>query len=492
MVLIALAAAAAVLIAMLPAGFAHAAGITVTPTTLPTATVGTAYTQTLAATGGTAPYTWAVTTGTLPTGLTLSTAGVLAGTPTASGTASVTVTATDATSTTGTATYSLIVNAATALAVTTTSLPDASVGTAYSQTLAATGGTSPYTWTVTSGTLPAGLTLSSAGVISGTPTASGTASVTVTATDAASATATATLSLAVTSVTVTDLAGSDRFGTAVAVSQAAYPTAGSAGAVVLSRSDDYPDALVGAPLAAAKNAPLLFTTGDTLPTATQTEIARVLPAAGTVYLLGGTSAIPASIATQLSSLGYTVVRYGGADRYATAVDVADALSDPTTVLLATGTNFPDALAAGPAATKAGGVVLLTDGSTLPAETSAYLTAHPGTVYAVGGPAAAADTTATALAGADRYATATAVATQFFTAPTTIGVASGVTFADALSGGAYLAHAGGPLVLSDPAVLPASTSTYLTANAATVTTATLFGGTSALSAAVGTAVGVALG
>jgi hypothetical protein len=99
------------------------------------------------------------------------------------------------------------------------------------------------------------------------------------------------------------------------------------------------------------------------------------------------------------------------------------------------------------------------------------------VYAVGGPAAAADTTATALAGADRYATATAVATQFFTAPTTIGVASGVTFADALSGGAYLAHAGGPLVLSDPAVLPASTSTYLTANAATVTTATLFGGTS---------------
>jgi putative cell wall-binding protein len=382
--------------------------------------------------------------------------------------------------------------AATTLAVTPTSLPTAVVGTAYTETLTATGGTAPYTWVLTTGTLPTGLTLSSAGVISGTPTTRGAESVTVTVTDSASNTGTATLSIPVSSTTVTDLAGVDRFATAVAVSEAAYPTAGSAGAVVLSRSDDYPDALVGAPLAAAKDAPLLFTTGDTLPSATEVEIARVLPAGGTVYLLGGTSAIPDSIATQLTSLGFVVDRIGGADRFATAVDVADALGDPSTVLLATGTNFPDALAAGPAATKASGVILLTNGSSLPTETSAYLTAHPGTVYAVGGPAAAADTTATPLVGTDRYATATAVAAQFFTAPTTVGIASGATFADALSGGAYLAHLGGPLVLSDPITVPASTATYLTTNAATLQTASLFGGTSALSADVQTALGVDLG
>ncbi len=78
-----------------------------------------------------------------------------------------------------------------------------------------------------------------------------------------------------------------------------------------------------------------------------------------MYLLGDTKSIPASVATQLTGLGYQVVRYGGADRYATAVAVADALGSPSTVLLATGTNFPDALAAGVGAAKAHGAVLLT-------------------------------------------------------------------------------------------------------------------------------------
>ncbi|MDQ1494331.1 MAG: hypothetical protein QOG69_814, partial [Actinomycetota bacterium] len=80
----------------------------------------------------------------------------------------------------------------------------------------------------------------------------------------------------------------------------------------------------------------------------------------------------------------------------------------------------------------------------------------------------------------------------FASPTTAGLASGVTFADALAGGAYLAHLGGPLVLSDPGALPASTTSYLTANDSTLMTASLFGGTSALSASVQNGVGVALG
>src|SRR5471032_2504633 len=194
---------------------------------------------------------------------------------------------------------------------------------------------------------------------------------------------------------------------------------------------------------------------------------RVLPAGGTVYLLGGTAAIPASVATSLTSLGFVVVRYAGTDRDDTALKVAAALGSPGTVFLATGINFPDALSAGPAAASAHGVVLLTDGSTMPAAVKAYLTAHPGTVYAVGGPAVAADPAATPLQGADRYATAVAVANAIFSAPASVGVASGATFPDALSGGAYQAHAGGPILLTAPTTLPAATGSYLTGAKATI-------------------------
>ena len=258
------------------------------------------------------------------------------------------------------------------------------------------------------------------------------------------------------------LSGSDRFGTAIAASVVEFPSAGTAGAVVLARADDYPDAFVGTALAAAKNAPLLFANGGLLTAATQAEIQRVLPAGGTVYLLGGTTAIPASVATTLTGLGFVPVRYAGTDRFGTALAVADALNDPSTVLLATGVNFPDALAAGPAAAHVHGVVLLTNGSSLTPAVTAYLAAHPGTVYAIGGPAVAADPSATALSGADRYATAAMVASTLFTSPANVGVASGTAFPDALSGGAFQAHFGGPIVLTDPHILPTSTSAYLTA------------------------------
>jgi putative cell wall-binding protein len=288
------------------------------------------------------------------------------------------------------------------------------------------------------------------------------------------------------------LSGADRFATAIAASTAEFPTAGSAGAVVLARSDDYPDALVGAALAAAKNAPLLFANGGALTAPTSAEIQRVLTVGGTVYLLGGTAAIPDSVGTALTAMGYIAVRLSGPDRFATALAVAGALGNPSTVLLATGINFPDALAAGPAAAHLGGVVLLTNGTSMPASVLAYLTAHPGTVYAIGGPAVAADSNATALTGADRFATAAAVAAALFASPNNIGVASGVTFPDALSGGAFQAHFGGPIVLAAPTALPGSTSSYITGAKSTIVTTSIFGGTAALSDAVQTAITTALG
>jgi putative cell wall-binding protein len=297
---------------------------------------------------------------------------------------------------------------------------------------------------------------------------------------------------ATTPATPVRLSGADRFGTAIAASLVEFPTALSASAVVLARSDDYPDALVGTALATARNAPLLFANGGALTAATVTEIQRVLPAGGTVYLLGGLAAVPASVATTLTGLGFVVVRYGGADRFATSLLVADALGDPSTVLLATGINFPDALAAGPAAAHVAGVVLLTDGTVLTAAVRAYLTGHPGKVYAIGGPAVTADPAATPLSGADRYGTAAAVAAALFTAPNNVGVASGTQFPDALSGGAFQGHFGGPIVLTDPGVLPAPTSAYLTSADTTIVTTSIFGGTAALSTAVQTSISTALG
>ena len=185
--------------------------LTVTTTTLPGATIGTAYSQTLAATGGTGALTWSISVGALPPGLSLAaTTGVISGIPTTAGTASFTLTVTDSASPTpNTATMALSIAVAasgTPLTITTTSLPVEVLGTAYSQTLAATGGTGAHTWSVSLGALPPGLSLAAAtGVISGTPTTAATANFTVTATDSATPAATATQALSITSSTAAGL-----------------------------------------------------------------------------------------------------------------------------------------------------------------------------------------------------------------------------------------------------------------------------------------------
>ena len=174
--------------------------LAVTTTSLPGGVAGTAYSQALAATGGLTPYTWSVSGGSLPAGLNLNSAtGEISGTPASAGASSFTIEVTDAESPAMTATQPLSLTVTPApLAVTTTSLPGATLGSAYSAALAATGGTPPYAWSVTAGPLPPGLSLSSAGTISGTPAVAGTYPVTVQAADSASPRQTATARLSVT------------------------------------------------------------------------------------------------------------------------------------------------------------------------------------------------------------------------------------------------------------------------------------------------------
>jgi hypothetical protein len=182
--------------------FTYIPTITLSPASLPAATAGTAYSQTLTASGGTAPYTYAVSAGALPAGMTLSIAGVISGTPTAAGSFNVTVTAMDSSGSKVMATYSLAVSAPT-ITVSPATLPAATTETAYSQTLIASGGTGTYAYSVTAGGLPAGLSLSSAGVISGTPTTSGNFNFTVMAKDGDGFTGSKAYTLTVSAPTIT-------------------------------------------------------------------------------------------------------------------------------------------------------------------------------------------------------------------------------------------------------------------------------------------------
>ncbi len=293
------------------------------------------------------------------------------------------------------------------------------------------------------------------------------------------------------SVTVADLPndpvvirvdGPDRIGTAVDSSRTAFPNAGSARAAVLARSDLFPDALAGVPLAVAKQGPLLLTTPDALSPATERELQRVLPSGSTVYVLGGEAAVSTAVAARVQSLGYTVVRFAGTDRYETAVLISrDGLGAPSVYLLASGIDFPDALSAGAAAARQSGGVVLSAGTALPEVTAAYLASRAGaTVTAIGGPAAAALPTAPSVVGADRYETAVRTAERFFTAPPVAGIASGVTFPDGLTGGAVVGRFGGPMLLTNPAVLPAVVGTYLRSVRTTLAITIVFGGPAAVS------------
>lgn len=174
--------------------------VSVTTGSVPDGAVGQAYSQTLTATGGTTPYTWLITAGALPPGLSLSASGTISGTPTAGGSFTFAVQVADASLSiqTASATFTIAVTSGPPLAVTTTSLPGGVVGSGYLQTLAATGGTTPYTWSIAAGALPAGLSLSPAGVIFGTPTAAGTSTFTVQVTDSAATPVQATQQLSLT------------------------------------------------------------------------------------------------------------------------------------------------------------------------------------------------------------------------------------------------------------------------------------------------------
>ena len=171
--------------------------LAISNTGFPPGAAGSAYSLVLAARGGTPPYTWSITG--LPTGLNFNSSGLIFGTPTTGGRYQITVTVADSRNATVSQPFTLVISgpAAPGLAIATTSLGVATVGQNYTQTVTATGGTSPYTWSLISGSAP-GLTFTPASAsFSGIPTASGTYQFALQVTDTSQATATANLTLIV-------------------------------------------------------------------------------------------------------------------------------------------------------------------------------------------------------------------------------------------------------------------------------------------------------
>jgi hypothetical protein len=294
------------------------------------------------------------------------------------------------------------------------------------------------------------------------------------------------------------LSGADRFDTALSISRAAFPGDGSADVVVLSRADEFADALAGTPLAVEKNGPLLITPRTQLHEAVRAEIVRLLgnDMTKTVYLLGGEAALSGAVEAAVGSLGYRVRRIFGPGRIETAIEIARELDALEAFLITTGFNFPDALAAGVAAAHARGAVLLTFSELRADQTDAFMGAHPNVPrFAIGGPAARPYPEATPVFGATRAATAVAVAQRFFTSPTVVGVARQDTFPDSLSGGAHIAQdapelgrRGGPMLLTATNQLLAPVGDYLCTNASSLQTAFIYGGSSAVSSEVAAQIG----
>ncbi len=267
----------------------------------------------------------------------------------------------------------------------------------------------------------------------------------------------------------------------MAISQASFPTTGSAKAVVLTRADDFADALAGTPFAVRMGGPLLVTGKAKLDIRVSQEIRRVLAPDGQIFVLGGPDAMSTVVVDDIVGIGFNPVRIAGTDRFDTAMQLAERFGAPVRVLLCSGLSFPDALSAGAAAAATNGLVLLTNGSFMPPAVAQYLLDHPGAEYfAVGGPAALAAPTAMPIVGVDRFDTAVQVATRLFKAPVVVGAASGETFPDGLSGGAMMGKVGGPLLLVAGSVgLTPIVAAYLQANAPSVTTVNVFGGPSAV-------------
>ena len=296
-------------------------------------------------------------------------------------------------------------------------------------------------------------------------------------------------------------AGEDRYLTAVEISSGSFD---AADVVVLATGAAFPDALSASGLAGAYGAPLLLTAPAALPDVVRAEIVRL--GASEVIIVGGEVAVTGVVADAVDAIpGVSVDRIAGADRYATAAAVADAVVAELgagfggEAFIARGDNFADALAVSPFAYSQGIPVLLTHPGSLTEATRSAIVRH-GIAECViaGGEVAVSSGVATAIdaipgvsverwSGEDRYATAVDVAVNGIARGwgswRMVGIATGASFPDALGGGVACGAFEGVLLMTQPTALSEPTRVALTAHAAEIEACRVFGGAAAVAESV---------
>lgn len=252
--------------------------------------------------------------------------------------------------------------------------------------------------------------------------------------------------------------GRTRIDTAIELSKDTFD---QAQVVVIATAYNFPDALSAAPLAHAVNAPILLTDKSKLPSAVADEIMRL--GADTAYIIGGEAAVGPEVELALQALGLNVIRVGGKDRFSTAVLVANELAKALNkthfdrVYIATGMNYPDALAAGGIAAADGSPILLVKADWAPQSVYEFINNYNvSETIVVGGPSVISDAimntfpNTARLYGRTRFDTGIAVVNHAVTNlgfnTTTIYIATGLNYPDALAAGAVVAKTRCPMIL----------------------------------------------
>ena len=253
------------------------------------------------------------------------------------------------------------------------------------------------------------------------------------------------------------LYGFNRYDTSVEIAKETFRE-NEAPHVVLATGSDFPDALAGAPLAYAKEAPILLTKTDRIPD----DVLNAFDYFGVeeVTIIGGENAVSKKVESKLKNdLSMKVNRIAGEDRYDTAAKIADELGATSeTAYVTYGGNYPDALSIASIAAMEGSPILLTKSNDIPDATSDALQNYSDS-YAIGGPAVISDSVVDQLpdgeriAGADRYETSVNVAKVLDVRLQSVNLATGLGFADALTGSVHAAVNEEPVILTRPNKLP---------------------------------------
>ncbi|WP_181519550.1 cell wall-binding repeat-containing protein [Anoxybacillus ayderensis] len=264
--------------------------------------------------------------------------------------------------------------------------------------------------------------------------------------------------------------GKDRFEVAVNISKKGWT--GGSDVVILANYNAFADALSASTLAYKHNAPILLTHSDRLTDSTREEIRRLMPRE--VIVIGGYATISSDVINQLKQIGVsTVRRIDGKDRYEVAYNIANELPASQTVIIAYGLAFADALTIAPYAAQNAYPILLSNKDSISSGVLRYISENNvNQIIIVGGEGSISKAienqlkesrSVTRISGTDRYEVSVNIAKQLMGANRKFFVASGLTFADALTGSILAAKENAPILLTRPNVLPSSIQSFINQN-----------------------------